>query len=294
MTHHKAKAKHLAPCKVCVEARSRSHSPSIKNYQPLPPEKSPSFRSSTASFFSSSRDNSPHSYSRSYSPQHNHLPLDSKFLRYHKSEESLLEPNLDPNSTYTLPYSRSRSHDSQIRARCARIMSRLDPITHFPMHPHFNSMPPLPHMHVAHDHLRTISSFECDSELLEEKLNETEAHACTIAHQLLSLRDFLIVETSNLPPHNVIQDSSLIIGRFEVDRNKLIRQMELFEFANRDLRDIIHNLKSQKTINDVKQLQENTALVKQIDALQIENSVILLLKYTLCYKTRNIHLQWNT
>ena len=157
-------------------------------------------------------------------------------------------------------------------------MSRLDPITHLPMHPHFNSMPPLPHMH-SHDHLRTISSFECDSELLEEKLNETEAHACTIAHQLLSLRDFLIVETTNLPPHNVIQDSGLIIGRFEVDRNKLVRQMELFEFANRDLRDIIHNLKSQKTINDVKQLQENTALVKQIDALQIENSVILLLKY---------------
>jgi len=82
----------------------------------------------------------------------------------------------------------------------------------------------------------------------------------------------------------------LIIGRFEVDRNKLIRQMELFEFANRDLRDIIHNLKSQKTINDVKQLQENTALVKQIDALQIENSVILLLEYILGYNTRNIHL----
>lgn len=279
MTQTKIKAKPLAPCKVCIEARSRSHSPvKNNNHQSTLPPKSSSFRSSTASSLlsssSSSRENSPHhSYSRSVSPS----SLNLRHTRF-RSEESLLDPHLD--STYTLPYSRSRSHDSQIRARCARLMSRIDPITHLPMHPHFHShLPPMSHMHpisCSHDHLRTVSSFECDSELLEEKLNETEAHIGTIAHQLSSLRDFLIVETTSIPPQNVIHDSSLIIGRFEVDRNKLIRQMELFEFANRDLRDIIHSLKSHKSANDVRQLQENTALVKQIDALQIENNVYFI------------------
>ena len=215
----------------------------------------------------SSRDSSPH-FNNNFERNRTYSPVIPRLTRF-RSEESVLNSSLNPNSTYTLPFSRSRSHDSQIKARCARIMNRLDPATMYThLHPHQISPPSA----CIQDHMiRPMSSFECDSELLEEKLNETETHINRIVHQLTLMKDFLILETS-VPPH-VLPNVDLIISRYELDRNKLLGQLDLFEFANRDLRDIIHILKSHKSVNDIRHTQENSALLKQIEALEKENNV---------------------
>ena len=136
--------------------------------------------------------------------------------------------------------------------------------------------PPPPPPACIFENMKISSAFECDSELLVEKLTETESHANRIVHQLSLMKDFLLMETSH--PHQAIINSSLIIKRFEADRNHLLRQLELYEFANRDLRDIVHSLKSHKSITDIRQLQENSSLIKQIDAVEQENNVIHSLK----------------
>lgn len=266
--------KTLPICQVCIEARSRSQSPhklteqynnlntnnNNNNYNDLNSSRSSTFLSRTTSDPASLNTSDDYiSFNRNRS---NKQVPSSKNQRY-KSEERRLNALNDPNSTYTLPYSRSRSHDSLMRSfREDCLPYRIDPISY--------STPPPPPPPYFHDSL-PASNVINNREFLVQKLIETESFANNIVHQLSLLKDFLIIETNN--PHQVLHNAPIIIKRFEFDRDELLKQLEFFELANRDLKDTIYDFTSPANLNDLRQLQENSTLIKQIDALEIENNV---------------------
>lgn len=107
-------------------------------------------------------------------------------------------------------------------------------------------------------------------EFLVEKLVETEAYANEIAKHFSYVKDYLKLETSDL-----IANSAYVVRQFDADRNRLLELIDLFGQASDDLKSAIYDLTSPKSMQYFRSTQENQFLVKQIDALEIENNVYI-------------------
>lgn len=105
-------------------------------------------------------------------------------------------------------------------------------------------------------------------EFLVEKLVETESYAGEIAKHLAYLRDHL-----NVQSHDLIAHAPYVVDQLENDRNRLIDLIDLFNQAGDDLKSAVYDWAHPKTMDFLRQQQENDFLVKQLDTLEMENNV---------------------
>jgi hypothetical protein len=106
-------------------------------------------------------------------------------------------------------------------------------------------------------------------EYLVEKLVETDAYANEIACHLAYVKDYLRLEASDL-----VANAAVVCRQFENDQNRLVDLIDGFRFASEDLKSALYDLSSPDTMSFIRQKQENEFLVKQVDALEMENNVI--------------------
>lgn len=109
-------------------------------------------------------------------------------------------------------------------------------------------------------------------EYLVEKLVETESYAQEIAKHLGYVKEHLSLQTNDL-----IEHSPYVINQLEIDQNRLIEMIGMFSHASQDLKAAVYDWTRPKTMDFLRQQQENDFLVKQLDALEMENNVNLLL-----------------
>lgn len=108
-------------------------------------------------------------------------------------------------------------------------------------------------------------------EFLVEKLVETQSYAEEIAKHLAYLRDHLNVKSNDLVAH-----APYVMNQLENDRNRLIDLIDLFNQAGGDLKAAVYDWVHPKTMDYLRQQQENDFLVKQLDAVEMENNVLLI------------------
>lgn len=106
-------------------------------------------------------------------------------------------------------------------------------------------------------------------EYLVEKLVETDAYANEIACHLAYVKDYLRLETSDL-----VANAAVVCRQFENDQNRLVDLINGFRLASEDLKSALYDLSSPDTMSFIRQKQENEFLVKQVDALEMENNVL--------------------
>ena len=68
------------------------------------------------------------------------------------------------------------------------------------------------------------------------------------------------------------QINSLTTKKLESDRDDILRQMEIYENINQDLRNLLFDLKTLET-NNYRRNMSNESLLRRIDGLQFENNV---------------------
>jgi hypothetical protein len=66
--------------------------------------------------------------------------------------------------------------------------------------------------------------------------------------------------------------SSVTVNRLENDRDMLLKNLETYENVNRELKDVIYDLKAIEK-NDYRRNLTNDSLIKHIDGLEEENNV---------------------
>lgn len=121
---------------------------------------------------------------------------------------------------------------------------------------------------------RSESLLLSNKEKLIQKLIESESYANDIVRHLSLVKDFIRTE-ANINPLQM-NFNPILAKRFENDRNILLKQLELFELSNRELKDIVYDLTCKNSNNDLrgqKRQKESTSFLKQIDSLENENMV---------------------
>lgn len=145
--------------------------------------------------------------------------------------------------TYTMCSNRSRSCDSLSREekRCCPLMESL---------PRVNLNP--------------------QSEILLQKLVEVESVGNRITSQLSFLKDYIKHE---LVAHEF---DPIAVAHLELERNRLLDQLDAFELINRDLKAHLYEMNLNQMNCDAN-LNRTESLMKQIESLEAENHVSSIL-----------------
>lgn len=104
------------------------------------------------------------------------------------------------------------------------------------------------------------------SENLLQKLAETESSVNRIASQLSFLKDYI--------KHELIRDefSPVAVAHLEMERNRLLEQLDSFDLVNRDLKAHLYEV-NMSQVNCAQDSEGSALLSRQIDALEAENHV---------------------
>ena len=206
-------------CSTCNDAKSRSRSQSTENIRPSNDKMNISNNSSNSS------SSSPTWSSGSKRRGSSHSPICSRSCK-----------PMNPDSTYTMINSRSRSCDSTIKQENhdCRIF------------PYINLNP--------------------QSDILIQKLFETESNANRIASQLSFLKDFI--------KHEILSNDfdPMSIAHLEMERNRLLDQLDSFSMVFSELKAHLYEMNLNQ-VNNINNNEKNEMLLKQLESLEAENQV---------------------
>jgi hypothetical protein len=208
-------------CSTCNDAKFRSRSQSTENI--LLSKSDDKMNTSINS--SNSSSSSPTWSSCSKKRGSSHSPICSRSCK-----------PINPDSTYTMINSRSRSCDS--------ILKQED-----------------------HD-CRTFPFINLNpqSDILIQKLFETESNANRIASQLSFLKDFI--------KHEILSNDfdPMSIAHLEMERNRLLDQLDSFSMVFNELKAHLYEMNLNQ-VNGINCNEKNEMLLKQLESLEAENQV---------------------
>jgi hypothetical protein len=207
-------------CSTCSDAKLRSRSHSKENI--LPSKSDDKMNTSINSNSLNSSSSNPTWSSCSKKRGTSHSPICSRSCK-----------PINPDSTYTMINTRSRSCDSILKQE---------------------------------DHDFPFINLNPQSDILIQKLFETESNANRIASQLSFLKDFI--------KHEILSNDfdPMSFAHLEIERNRLLDQLDSFSMVFNELKAHLYEMNLNQ-INGINCNEKNEMLLKQLESLEAENQV---------------------